>query len=619
MLLRIAWLPLGLMILVMVGLAGCTPSLEEEGATAQTTEAPCCAIHEKTLLPPTAVPDKLTAAGVKPAADDTLLAYYSQDPDTINGITANDNVSNAFQMNVYESLGETDFKNPDKILPSLATDWEFDKENLEFTIHLRKGVMWHPMRLPNGKLLPQREFTSKDVKFTFDCVLNPHVEAAHIRSYYEDPEAEDPADRYKIKLTVIDKYTIKVKWTKPYFMAEQFTLGGFPIIPRHVYSVDKNGEPISFDFSSKEFADGFNNHWAGNKMCGTGPLMFKEWVQNQRLVLIRNPNYWGKPYYFSKVLYRCIPNPNTPTQLVLQNELDFVGIPQKDQFLQCKENPNVKAGKVKMVAFDYPGYRYVGYNLRRDLFKDKQFRKALAHATPVQKIIDEVFEGLAIPVAGPFLPGSDAADPSVKPIPYDLEKAKQILEEAGWKDTNGNGIRDKTVNGTKIEASFDLMIFADAPSFRTTGEILKENYRKIGVEVQLSPAKWQLMLQKLRKWDFDAAMLGWGTSWSKGDPFQIWHGSQADVKDSSNHVGYRNAEVDKLIEQLRVTLDEDKQNELFHKIFRLIYEDQPYTFLFSEQQTAGYDARLQNVKFYRVRPCRDSREWYSDRPRLLGK
>ena len=127
------------------------------------------------------------------------------------------------------------------------------------------------------------------------------------------------------------------------------------------------------------------------------------------------------------------------------------------------------------------------------------------------------------------------------------------------------------------------------------------------------------MLQKLRKWDFDAAMLGWGTSWSRSDPFQLWHGSQADVQDSSNHVGYRNDEVDKLIEELRVTMDLDKQTELYHKIFRLIYEDQPYTFLFSEQATAAYDARLKNIKFYRLRPCYDSREWYSDKPRILGQ
>ncbi len=565
-----------------------------------------------------AVESKPTLGGVKPAADDVLHVSYPHGPDTINGITASDTVSNAFQRLVYESLGEQDYKDPGNILPSLATRWEFDEDTLTYTIHLRKGVKWHPMRLPDGQLLPEKEFTSRDVKFSFDCVLNPYVEAAHIRSYYEDPDAEEASKRYKIKLDVVDQYTVTVKWTEPYFLSKEFTLAGFPIIPRHVYSVDENGEPISFDFSSKEFAEGFNNHWANNKMCGTGPMILKRWKRNQELVLQRNPNYWGAPYYFKQIVYRCIPNPNTPTQLLLQNELDWAAITQKDKFIQCKQEPNVLAGKVKLVDFEYPGYRYVGYNLRRDLFKDRRFRQALAHATPVQQIIDNVFKGLAIPISGPFLPGSRAADPDLKPIAYDLEKARKLLDEAGWKDTDGDGIRDKMINNVKVKASFDLMVYADSPSFRTIGEIIKENCRKIGVDVKISPAKWALMLQKLRKWDFDAAMLGWGTSWSKGDPFQIWHGSQADVKESSNHVGYRNDKVDALIEQLRVTLDEEKQDELFHQIHRLIYADQPYTFLFSEKQTAGMNANIENVKFYRVRPCRDTREWYRKTAKPTG-
>jgi peptide/nickel transport system substrate-binding protein len=556
-----------------------------------------------------------TLGGVKPAANDTLLMTYAQDPDTINALTANDNVSDAFQRQVYESLGSADYTDPDNILPGLATHWEFDKEKLEFTIHLRRGVKWHPMKLPDGKELPQREFTARDVKFTFDCVLNPNVEAASLRSYFEDPETKS----YKIKVTVIDDYTVKVRWTKPYFLAKEFTLGAVPIIPRHVYSVDKNGEPISLDFASKEFADGFNDHWANRLMCGTGPLMFKEWTRENRLVLVRNPDYWGAPYYFSQTVFRCIPNPNTSTQQVLQQELDFAAIAEKDRYVQIKDHPNVRDGKVVRVAYEYPGYRYIGYNLRRELFKDKELRRAMAYATPVQQIIDEVFQGLAVPVTGPFLPGSSACDPSIKPIPFDLGKARQILDEAGWKDTDENGIRDKVIKGVKTQASFDLMIFSDAPSFRTVGEIFQENCRKIGVEVKLSPAKWALMLQKLRKFDFDAAMLGWGTSWSKGDPFQLWHGSQADVQDGSNHVGYRNDQVDKLIDVLRVTMDEKEQVEICHKIHRLIYDDQPYTFLFSEKATGARDARLQNIRFYRLRPCTDSREWFSNRPRTFGQ
>ncbi len=564
-----------------------------------------------------AVRRDVTYADVKPARDDTLLVCYGNDPDSLNVVTSSDTVSSSFQRRVYEGLADQNFANPDILDPSLATHWEFDEEKLEFTIHLRKGVKWHPMRLPNGELLPAKEFSARDVKFTFDCVLNPHVEAAHIRSYYEDPEAEDVSKRYKIVVTKVDNYTIKVRWRKPYFLAKEFTLGGFGIIPRHVYSVDATGEPISFDFSSKEFADGFNNHWANKSMCGTGPMMFKQWEQNKRLVLVRFADYWGSPYYFSQVISRCIPNPNTMTQKLLQNELDFTGIAQKDQYIQSRANPNVKSGKVKLISYDYPGYRYIGYNLKRNIFKDRKFRLALSHAVPVQTIIDEVFKGLAIPIAGPFMPGSSACDNTLKPIPYDLEAAKRLLDEAGWKDTDEDGIRDKMLSGVKVPARFDLMIYSDAPAYRTIAEIIKENCRKVGVEVLISPAKWALMLQKLRKREFDAAMLGWALSW-KADPFQLWHGSQADISDSSNHVGYSNPEVDKLIEQLRETLDESKQIELYHKIHRIIYREQPYTFLFADKATGGYDSRIENVKFYKIRPCVDGREWYSSRPRMLG-
>lgn len=559
----------------------------------------------------------LTRSGKPPAESDTLLLIYGSDPDTLNLITSNDSQSSTFQMFVYEPLAERTFDDPDTFEPVLAESWEFDEPTLTYTIHLRKGVMWHPIALPNGKELPPREFTSKDVKFTFDCILNPQVEAAALRSYYDNPDAKNDAQRYKIKVTVVDKYTVKVKWTEPYLLATEFTLG-IGIMPRHVYSVDENGEPISFDFASKEFADGFNNHWANTTMCGTGPMIFKEWRKEQEVTLERNPNYWGEPFYFSRIVYQYNSNPNTALQKTLQGDVDWAGIPEKDLYIQSQDHPNVKAGKVKLVQYDYPGYRYMGYNLRRDFFKDAKVRWALSHAVPVDEIIGKLYYGLAVRVTGPFLPGSPANDPDLKPVEYNLEKARQLLDEAGWVDSDQDGTRDKIVAGEKVPARFDLMIYSDSPSYKSIAEIVQENCRKIGVEVILTPAKWPLMLQKLRKKEFDATILGWALSW-RGDPFQIWHGSQADLPESSNSIGYANPEVDKLIETLRRTLDEKKQTELYREIHRLIYADQPYTFLFSEKATAGLNARIQNVKFYPIRPGYDMREWWATSPRLLGQ
>ena len=164
---------------------------------------------------------------------------------------------------------------------------------------------------------------------------------------------------------------------------------------------------------------------------------------------------------------------------------------------------------------------------------------------------------------------------------------------------------EKEIGGTLVPARFDLMIYADSPSFGTVAEIIKESWRKIGVEAIISPTKWALMLQRLNNREFEACMLGWGSSW-KEDPFQLWHGSQADEPYSSNYVSYRNPRVDALIDQLRITLDEKRQIPLYHEIDRLIYEDQPYTFLFAEDATSGYNVRLDNVRFTVSRPVSTS-------------
>ena len=129
----------------------------------------------------------------------------------------------------------------------------------------------------------------------------------------------------------MDDYTVKVRWQKPYFLSEEATLM-LPIIPRHVYSVDSRGDLISLDFSSEEFAEGFNNHWANTPMCGTGPLIFDSWHRTERVVLVRNPEYWGPPFYFSRVVFHCETNENTLVQKLLQRKLDWADISQADLY-----------------------------------------------------------------------------------------------------------------------------------------------------------------------------------------------------------------------------------------------------------------------------------------------
>lgn len=551
---------------------------------------------------------KVTPGGVKPG-EDLLMFTYSSDPNTINPVTASDTTSGAFMQWVVEPLATRQFADPDQWEPLLAEKWEFDEPNLEYTIHLRKGVKWQPTKFPDGTVIPAKDFTSADVKFTFDCILNPHVNAGSIRSYYEDPEAKEQSEKIKVVVTVVDDHTLKIRWKKPYFQIFEFTVG-IAVIPKHVYSVDEKGEPISMDFSSEEFAKGFNEHWHNSMLCGTGPMMLQEWKKNQHVQLVRNPEYWGQPFYYSKIKFKNVPNPNTALEMLLNRELDWLGIGEKQLYVKTKEHQAVKQGTVKLVEYDYPSYLYMGYNQKRPIFRDKQVRLAFSHTVPLEKIIEKVMLGFAKRLSGPFLPGSSSYNNDLPLIPYDPAQAKEILGAAGWNDTNGNGTRDKMVDGKVVEMKFDLIVPAKIPTYATISEILKEEFRQIGVEIQISPIEWALMLDKLNKKEFDACILGWALGW-KQDPFQIFHGSQAEVPDSSNFIGYKNPELDKLIETLRVTIAEEKQKPLYHQIHKIIHDDQPYTFFYVTKATGGHLGRIQNVNFYKIRPCYDAAEWFS--------
>jgi peptide/nickel transport system substrate-binding protein len=537
---------------------------------------------------------------------DVLRISYTKDPETLNPITSTDATSTLLQSLVYEPLAARDMANPDRLVPRLAEKWEFDEKRLEYTIHLRRGVKWQPIRLPNGTPLSERSVTTRDVQFTFDCILNPGI-AASDRGDFEDPQARDEEHRYIVKLEIDDDYTFRVRWTKPYFLSEESTLT-VAILPRHVFSVDDDGDLISLDFRTKEFAEGFNNHWGASQMCGTGPLKFVNWTRGERVVLERNPDYWGKPFHFRRVVFGCEPNGFTLLQKLLQNEIDWADIEEKDLYRQTLHHPNVKSGDIALKAYEYPGYRYIGYNLRRPFLADKRVRRALTHAIPVQQIIDVAFGGLASPVTGPFMRQSTDYNQHVKPLSYDLDRARSLLDAAGWQDSNSDGTRDKVIDGKRVEASLDFMIEANSTQYLTVAQIVQGNWRRIGVAADITPAQQSLMTQRTRNGNFDAVLRGWAFSWHS-DPYQTWFSGNAELSGTSNIIGYENSEVDDLVTRLRVTFDRKKQVQLYHRIHELLYEDQPYSFLFSEKQTCGYNSRLHGVTFFAVRPCVDYRQW----------
>ncbi len=253
-----------------------------------------------------------------------------------------------------------------------------------------------------------------------------------------------------------------------------------PIIPRHVFSVDGDGELISLDFSSKEFADGFNVHWANRTMCGTGPLRIEDWRRNERLSLARNADYWGEPFHFKRLVFVCEPNSFSLLQKLLHQELDWADIDQKDLYLQNRIIRRWKQAGWCSRSTTIPGIATWATTCDVPCCATSSCVRALTQAIPVEQIIQVVFNGLATQVTGPFANQSKAYDQSIEPLPFDLAASRKLLDQAGWIDSNHNGTRDKIIDGQRVEAVLNLTIEANSAQYLSVAQIVQTHWRQIG-------------------------------------------------------------------------------------------------------------------------------------------
>jgi ABC-type transport system substrate-binding protein len=233
----------------------------------------------------------------------------------------------------------------------------------------------------------------------------------------------------------------------------------------------------------------------------------------------------------------------------------------------------------------------------------------MTHALNRKEILKKVFVGLGQITTGPFLPWSDNVDKSITPLTFDLAIAKQLLREAGWKDTDGDGLVDKVLNGKQTPFEFTMLLYGNKPEYTAMANIFKEDLIKIGVKMGVAPVEWSLMQKRMEEKNFDAYTGGWGVPWDS-DPYQIWHSSQADLPKGSNRVGFRNKKADALIEKLRQTFDKAKRAEMYQALHRILHEEQPYTFFFYQDYVYCWREEVKNVTFAKDRPPDSYYPWW---------
>ena len=515
----------------------------------------------------------------KAVSGDRFISPLMADTRNMNSLINNDSYLYAVCADITESLAERNYKDIDKFQPLLAESWSVSDDKLIFTVKLRKGVLWHDFKDPvTGKEWKDVEVKADDFKFYVDVVKNVDVDCAPQRVYFENLK----------ELVVLSDYEFKVIWAKPYFKALEMTLGLQPL-PRHLYHAYEG------PFDGKRFNDDSERN---RIVIGTGPYRFDSWNKGQRIVLRKWEKYYGQdlgimPPIDIKI-FDVIKHPITQFQALTSKGIDEMTVTPElwvNRTGTAEFGPNGFLEKIK-----YPGkmYNYLGYNLRKPLFQDKLLRQAFSHLINRDKIIKDVYFGLAESTSGPFFAGSPSYDKSIAPYPFSVEKAKALLKQAGWADSDGDGILDK--DGKKLEMT--IMYPNASPIYPKMLPIIKEDMAKAGIQVNLMGLEWSVVVERLEKKDFEVCAIAWGMGLSPDDPYQLWHSSQADVEASSNHIGFKNAEADRLIEEIRACMDDGKRIELYHQFHKLLHEEQPYTFLFTPMSLMAINKRYNNLQIF---------------------
>ena len=209
-----------------------------------------------------------------------------------------------------------------------------------------------------------------------------------------------------------------------------------------------------------------------------------------------------------------------------------------------------------------------------------------------KEILDKLLFGLGEIVTGPFYIFGKANDPGIQPWPYDPERARQLLKEAGWIDRDGDGILDR--DGKKF--SFTFTISSGSKFAERLVSILKEDFARAGIEMDINRYEWAVYLDKIQSRNFDATSLGWSDPDFQDDPYQIWHSSQ--IRGGSNYIGFSNKEADRIIEAARTEFNEAKRNRMYHRFHRILHDEQPYTFMYTSPALAVVSRRFTNVKVH---------------------
>ena len=500
-------------------------------------------------------------------------------PQTFNYYGAIDWSTFSIMTNVLDSLVTA---NPvtKEIEPGLAKDWEISEDGKKVTLHLRKGVKWSD----------DEPFTADDVIFTFNnLTLNPNAEANEVNRYKINGEM--------VEFSKKDKYTVTVDLPAPYgpFMK---ILSQAPIAPEH--KLAKHLDEDNPGAINEAWSTGVDP----SEVVGTGPFVIDQYVVDQKLVLKRNPNSWrydskgNQLPYVDKLIYLFVKNDEVQLAKFQAGEIDQITIGGKDYpMLKQKEvdGADFKVLNGKPVN-PTPSPTHLSFNFDAEdealakAFRNLKFREAMAYLIDRERIINEIYNTLAIKSGVPVVPTNKAFyNPAIENYRrgFDIEKARQLLNSIGYADTDDDGIRELP-NGDDFE--FTLTTAVGAQDRVDIASLLKDNMEEVGIKVNLNLIKGGLAFDKALAGEFESMIMAFGNQpdpqfrkaiWQPGRALYYWHLStmSEDSEPIKENMYDWEKEVFTMFEKGQTSMDPAKRKEYYDKWQKIYAQKLPVIFI----------------------------------------
>ena len=465
-----------------------------------------------------------------------------------------------------------DVKSNLEIKPMFAKSWEWSSDSNSITFNLRDDVKWS-----DGE-----NCTAEDVVFSFDVYSDPEVQSrlyGTFEDFYVDKEQHIDLNK---TFEILSPYVLKINFL-PGSNPNLFYIA-IPVVPKHIY--DK--------ISRKDFSTAKQNL----APVSNGPFLLSKWEKNQSLILKANKNsFLYNSDNISELIFKIIPDYNSRLTQLKNGEIDLMDLIRPDDVPELKQSKNINIIPVKGREYDYIGWDNIDptiFDKNKKIIPNKFFgnvkvRRALTYAINRNEILDNYLNGYGELAVSPVTPiFKNSIDSNITPYPYDVKKAKELLAEEGWRDSNNDGILDK--NGIKF--SFTLDIPSGNPRRQFASTVVKNNLKEIGIEMNVEQMEMGVFLDNV----FGKKINAWMASWYVPIPIELKPFWYSDLETTPmNLVGYQNKSVDKLLDEMGKKNSEKRMNELYFQFQKIIHEDEPVTFLYWMDDIVGYNKRIKNI------------------------